>query len=170
MHSGSTCASPELAPNKKWAISPLISPPAGAHTGNCLADKRVCAYRIRRIAGKYNRQRPRGRTWLERPSRNIEGMRLPRRRRRIRQIVLGIVSVVIPDPNALGAAARHRPADLLEVDEHSRFQAWLHTAAVSAASKLADCLLIGGRKGCQGGYEILRAPAQILAVEISELF
>src|SRR6185312_12851116 len=46
----------EFAANKKWALSPLISPPAGSLTATP-TDKRVCLYRIRRIRGKFNRDR-----------------------------------------------------------------------------------------------------------------
>ena len=40
MEFGSTGKDPEFAPNKKWAVSPLISPPAGELTANA-ADKLV---------------------------------------------------------------------------------------------------------------------------------
>jgi hypothetical protein len=43
----------EFAPNKKWALSPLISPPAGKPTAT-QADKLVCILRIRRNVGKFN--------------------------------------------------------------------------------------------------------------------
>jgi hypothetical protein len=43
----------KFAPNKKWAVSPLISPPAGAVTAN-LADKFVCILSIGQNAGKFN--------------------------------------------------------------------------------------------------------------------
>jgi hypothetical protein len=39
--------------NKKWAISPLISPPAGAVTA-ILADKLVCILSIGQNAGNFN--------------------------------------------------------------------------------------------------------------------
>ncbi len=47
------CASWQFAPNKKWAISPLISPPAGQPTAN-EADKLARIPRILRIAAKLN--------------------------------------------------------------------------------------------------------------------
>jgi hypothetical protein len=47
--------SPAFAANKKWAVSPLISPPAGAVTAT-QADKFVCIVIIRRNAGKFNVQ------------------------------------------------------------------------------------------------------------------
>jgi hypothetical protein len=40
-------------PNKKWAVSPLISPPAGIPTAT-KADKFVCILSIRRFAAKFN--------------------------------------------------------------------------------------------------------------------
>jgi hypothetical protein len=43
----------EFSANKKWAVSPLISPPAGAVTAN-LADKLVCIFSISQNAGKFN--------------------------------------------------------------------------------------------------------------------
>jgi hypothetical protein len=43
----------EFAPNKKWAVSPLISPPAGLPTANT-ADKLVRIPRILLIATKLN--------------------------------------------------------------------------------------------------------------------
>ena len=46
----------EFAPNKKWALSPLISPPAGKPTAT-QADKLVCILRIRRNAVKFNGER-----------------------------------------------------------------------------------------------------------------
>jgi hypothetical protein len=50
-----------FAPNKKWAVSPLISPPAGEFTAT-QADKFVCILSIRRNARKFNAQvRRRGR-------------------------------------------------------------------------------------------------------------
>jgi hypothetical protein len=44
----------QFAANKKWAMSPLLSPPAGVHTDKTLSDKFVCTARIPRIAGKFN--------------------------------------------------------------------------------------------------------------------
>ena len=41
-----------FAPNKKWAVGPLISPPAGVLTAT-RADKFVCMVIIRRSAGKF---------------------------------------------------------------------------------------------------------------------
>src|ERR1700679_739349 len=41
-----------FAPNKKWAVGPLISPPAGVLTAT-RADKFVCMVIIRRNAGKF---------------------------------------------------------------------------------------------------------------------
>ena len=41
-----------LAPNKKWAVSPLISPPAGLPT-TTMADKFVCIVIIRRFGGDF---------------------------------------------------------------------------------------------------------------------
>src|SRR5208282_524048 len=46
----------EFAPNKKWAVSPLISPPAGLPTANT-ADKLVRIPRILLIARKLNVRR-----------------------------------------------------------------------------------------------------------------
>ncbi len=46
-------AGEKFAPKKKWAVSPLLSPPAGRNTAN-MADKFVCLYRIRRNRGKFN--------------------------------------------------------------------------------------------------------------------
>jgi hypothetical protein len=43
----------KIAANKKWAMSPLISPPAGAVT-EYPADKLVCMVIIRRFAAKFN--------------------------------------------------------------------------------------------------------------------
>jgi hypothetical protein len=43
----------ENSANKKWAVSPLISPPAGVDTA-ILADKLVCIVIIRRNAGNIN--------------------------------------------------------------------------------------------------------------------
>jgi 4-hydroxybenzoate polyprenyltransferase len=43
----------EFSANKKWAISPLISPPAGAVTA-ILADKFVCILSISQNAGNFN--------------------------------------------------------------------------------------------------------------------
>jgi hypothetical protein len=43
----------KFSANKKWAISPLISPPAGAVTAN-LADKLVCILSIGQNAGIFN--------------------------------------------------------------------------------------------------------------------
>jgi hypothetical protein len=43
----------EFAANKKWAMSPLLSPPAGVFTG-CMADKFVCMSRIGQFATKFN--------------------------------------------------------------------------------------------------------------------
>jgi hypothetical protein len=42
-----------LAPNKKWALGPLISPPAGLPTAT-MADKFVCRAIIRRFEGNFN--------------------------------------------------------------------------------------------------------------------
>jgi hypothetical protein len=53
----------QFAANKKWAMSPLLSPPAGVHTDKTLSDKFVCTARIPRIAGKFNGRRDFGR-WL----------------------------------------------------------------------------------------------------------
>jgi hypothetical protein len=47
----------QFAANKKWAMSPLLSPPAGVHTDKTLSDKFVCTARIPRIAGKFNGHR-----------------------------------------------------------------------------------------------------------------
>jgi hypothetical protein len=43
----------DFSANKKWAISPLISPPAGAVTA-ILADKLVCILSIGQNAGNIN--------------------------------------------------------------------------------------------------------------------
>jgi hypothetical protein len=43
----------KFAPNKKWAVSPLISPPAGILTAT-QADKLVCNSSIRRFVQKFN--------------------------------------------------------------------------------------------------------------------
>jgi hypothetical protein len=43
----------EFSANKKWAISPLISPPAGAVTA-IQADKLVCIFSIGQNAGNFN--------------------------------------------------------------------------------------------------------------------
>ena len=53
---------PKLGPKKKWAVSPLLSPPAGKVTAN-LADKFVCMYRIRPNCGKFNGNAEISRVW-----------------------------------------------------------------------------------------------------------
>jgi hypothetical protein len=45
----------KFSANKKWAVSPLISPPAGAVTAT-QADKFVCTPSIRRSLRKFNAQ------------------------------------------------------------------------------------------------------------------
>jgi hypothetical protein len=45
----------KIGPNKKWAVSPLISPPAGALTAT-QADKLVCILSIRPNPAKFNGQ------------------------------------------------------------------------------------------------------------------
>jgi hypothetical protein len=49
----SSHATGAFAPNKKWAVSPLISPPAGAVTAK-LADKFVCIISIGQNGRKFN--------------------------------------------------------------------------------------------------------------------
>src|ERR1035441_4826796 len=44
----------EFEPNKKWAVSPLISPPAGIPTAT-QADKFVCILSIRRFRSEERR-------------------------------------------------------------------------------------------------------------------
>jgi len=41
----------QFAANKKWAMSPLISPPAGVHTDETLSDKFVCTPEYRESPG-----------------------------------------------------------------------------------------------------------------------
>jgi hypothetical protein len=55
---GNAWETPEFSANKKWAVSPLISPPAGADTAN-LADKLVCILSISQNAGKFNGEKSR---------------------------------------------------------------------------------------------------------------
>jgi hypothetical protein len=43
----------KFSANKKWAVSPLISPPAGVLTAT-QADKFVCILSIGQNAGKFN--------------------------------------------------------------------------------------------------------------------
>ena len=50
----SWCPTRGFAPNKKWALSPLISPPAGNLTEH-LTNKRVCLTRIRLNGRNFNR-------------------------------------------------------------------------------------------------------------------
>ncbi len=57
----------KFAPNKKWAVSPLISPPAGKHAAT-MADKFVCIVIIRLLPTNFN-----SRTWPNRvPTRVLD--------------------------------------------------------------------------------------------------
>ena len=53
---GCACGTGQLAPNKKWAVGPLTSPPAGKPTAT-MADKFVCMVIIRPFAREFNHPR-----------------------------------------------------------------------------------------------------------------